>query len=89
MHEYNLGIDGLFRLPLTFVREELRPYRATEDAPDLAEEAGQRLIASLAERIDGQILSAKLSFSEKDGLTVVTLRAHCLENIAKSVDITQ
>ena len=89
VHEYNLGIDGLFRLPLTFVREELRPYRATEDAPDLAEEAGQRLIASLAERIDGQILSAKLSFSEKDGLTVVTLRAHCLENIAESVDITQ
>ena len=89
VHEYNLGIDGLFRLPLTLVREELRPYSATEESRGAAEELGQRLVASLAERIDGQIVSFELSMAELGGVTVVTLRAHCLENIAQSVDITQ
>ncbi|MBR0354569.1 MAG: sporulation protein YqfD [Oscillospiraceae bacterium] len=88
VHEYHLGIHGLFRLPVTLVREELRPYEETEHGGS-AEEIGQLLIAALAEHIDGQIVSAELLTSQIGGVTVVTLRAQCLENIARSVDIIQ
>ncbi len=88
VHEYNLGIEGLFRLPLSFVREELKPYRTAEPGPTEAEEAAQRLLASLAERIEGEIVSFSWTAAERGGLTVVTLYAQCYENIARSVDIT-
>lgn len=87
VHEYNLGIKGLFRLPLSVVREELRPYRTTEFSRGEAEATGQRLLASLAENIEGEIVFSSLSAAEADGMTVVTLRAQCRENIAKTVDI--
>ncbi len=87
VHEYNLGIEGLFRLPLSVVREELRPYRTAEFSRDEAEEIGQRLLASLAEHIEGEIVFSGLSTAQVDGMTVVTLRAQCRENIAQTVDI--
>ena len=87
VHEYILGIKGLFRLPLSIVREELRPYRTAEFSRDPGEETGQRLLASLAEHIEGEIVFSSLSAAEADGMTVVTLRAQCRENIAKLVDI--
>ena len=87
VHEYNLGIEGLFRLPLGFVWEELRPYRTSEISRDPGEELGQRLLASLDEHIEGEIVSSGLSAAEVDGMTVVTLRAQCRENIAQTVDI--
>ena len=88
MHEYILGVEGLFRLPLSIVREELRPYRTAEFSREETEETGQRLLASLAEHIEGEIVFSTLSAAEADGMTVVTLRAQCRENIAKTVDIT-
>ncbi len=88
VHEYNLGVEGLFRLPLSLVWEELKPYRTAEPTPVEAEEAAQRLIASLAERVEGEIVSCAWTLTEHEGLSVVTLRAQCFENIAKSVDIT-
>ena len=88
VHEYNLGIDGLFRLPVCLVREELRPYAAAGESRADAERAGQQLIAALAERIDGEIVSAQLSTAELPGLTVVTLRARCRENIARPSNTT-
>lgn len=89
VHEYILGIGGLFQLPLGLVWEEIRPYAAAGTAAGIGEEAGQRMIAELAERIDGEILTAQILHAELDGLTAVTVRAHCLENIAQQVDITQ
>ena len=78
VHEYNLGIDGLFCLPVCLVREELRPYAAAGESRADAERAGQQLIAALAERIDAEL----------PGLTVVTLRARCCENIARPSNTT-
>lgn len=89
MHEYNLGIEGLFRLPVSLVWEELRPYRASEPRPLSGEAIGQRMIAALDEQIEGEILSQSLTVAEKDGMVFVTLRAQCRENIARVVDITQ
>ena len=89
VHEYTLGIQGLFRLPLTLVWEELRPYRAAEDGRDRSEEIGQRMLAALAEQIDGEIVEYRLATAQVRGMTVVTLYAQCRENIAQLVDITQ
>lgn len=87
IRETAAGIKGLFTLPLRFVREELRPYvSAPGGAPD-AEELQRRLCEMLEERIDGEILSASFFVSEDKGLLCVTMRAHCRENIAKTVDI--
>ncbi len=88
VHEYNLGIDGLFCLPICLVREELRPWETAGGSGLDAEEVGRRLIDSLAEQIDGEVVSTQISVSEFSGLTVVTLRAQCYENIAQQVDIT-
>ena len=89
VHEYTLGIKGLFRLPLTLVWEELRPYRASENDRDRSEEIGQRLLARLAEQIDGEIVDYRFSSAELNGVTLVTLYAQCRENIARLVDITK
>ena len=88
VHEYPWGIPGLFLLPVTLVREELIRYRPAGLSYGSAEETGQRLLAALEERIEGEILSYTLTVGESGDLTVVTLRAQCRENIAKSVDIT-
>ncbi|MGX8692935.1 MAG: sporulation protein YqfD [Clostridia bacterium] len=88
VHEYTLGIEGLFRLPLCLVCEELRPYRSGGAVCAPGEELGQRLLASLAEQIEGEIVSSGLSETGIDGMTVVTLWAQCRENIARSADLT-
>lgn len=87
VHEYILGIEGLFRLPLGLVWEELRPYRTAEISRDPGEELGQRLLAALDEHVEGEIVSSQLSAADRNGMTVVTLRAQCRENIAQTVDI--
>ena len=42
------------------------------------------LLQGLEERIDGEILDHAFSVASCDGLLVVTLRARCLENIARA-----
>ena len=86
VHEYNVGVKGLFALPVTLIREELRPRSGTEAVTDRAAEMEASLRRRLEEQIEGEILSASFSVSRTDGLLVVTLRAHCCENIAKTVD---
>lgn len=82
------GIEGLFMLPVRFIREELRPYASAPGGSPSAEELQQRLYDGLAAQIDGEILSASFFVSEEEGRLCVTMRAVCRENIAKTVDIT-
>lgn len=88
VHEYNIGIEGLFRLPVRIVREELRPYEsgAAGEArrAALAEEIQLRLLETLRARIEGEIISLRFRSEERDGLLYVTLFAQCRENIAES-----
>ena len=82
VHEYRLGAEGLFALPVSLIREELRPYTlysARENAGDM----GTRLQNRLQETIDGDVVFTSVREAKTDSLLAVTLRAQCYENIAR------
>jgi len=84
VHEYIVGLEGLFALPLRVVREELvrRESAEREEAPE--REMQSRLYAWLQQRIDGEISSCSFSVSRTPELVYVTMRAQCSENIART-----
>ncbi|MBO5496284.1 MAG: sporulation protein YqfD, partial [Oscillospiraceae bacterium] len=79
--EYTLGQRGLFALPIRVVKETVVPCRTQETKADSADLAA-RLMNRLLSGMEGQVLEHSFAASERDGLLVVTLRAHCMENIA-------
>ena len=86
VHEYNMGIDGLFALPLTLVREERIRRETAVAEPDSGQEMGAALRTALQERIDGEIVSSAVTISQSRELTTVTLHARCSENIARRTE---
>ncbi len=86
VHEYSLGIKGLFALPVTLVRETVIAHPAREPSPFDPSGAEARLEAYLRERVSGEIVRRSFSAVEKDGAIYVTLRAQCFENIAKEAE---
>jgi hypothetical protein len=83
-----LGIKGLLQLPVTLIREERRSLTPTGTELNREEEMEAGLLRRLEEQIDGEILEMSFSAGYSDGLLVVTLRAHCLENIAQTVELS-
>lgn len=83
IHEYKLGAEGLFALPVTFVREELRGYdsrlRPAWDRQAMERELTAKLLAD----VKGQVLEKSFTAAGGDSLYVLTLRCHCLEDIAR------
>ena len=80
--EYTLGMPGLFSTPLRLVRERFVPYRLNPGDDYDPKAAGERLYALLESRTEGQILESALTPGKAGELHVLTLRAHCTENIA-------
>ena len=82
--EYRMGAEGVFAFPIRLIAEVYRPYSVGEeyraDPALFRERARQRL----AEETDGEILSAE--FVSEDG--ALLLKAHCLENIASTKEIS-
>ena len=83
MHEYTLGIEGLFSTPLRLIRTTRHDRRTSESFAQREEEMKAALLRGLEERIDGEILDHAFSVGRSDGLLMVTLRARCLENITR------
>ena len=81
--EYTLGIPGLFSTPLRLVREHFVPYRSEAGSDYDPAATGRRLYAMLTDRVEGQILSSSVTPGKRGELQVLTLRAHCTENIAQ------
>lgn len=81
--EYQFGVKGLFSLPLTVVWERFRPYRTEPGSDYDAAVTARRLYALLESKAEGQILSHSFSPDGNGELQVLTLRAHCTENIAR------
>ena len=87
IEEYPLAWEGVFRLPVTLVRETVIEYAAgeAEEDPALLE---QRLAEALQSRLErrlegrGEALSAHFTARESGGALYVTLRAECREDIA-------
>ena len=84
VHEYTVGAEGLFALPLTLRVEERRALLPTDAAADRTEEMKAALLRRLEAETDGEILETGFSVGRRDGLLIVTLQAHCLENIAQT-----
>lgn len=84
VHEYTVGAEGLFSLPLRLRMEERRALLPTDAEARRTGEMEQALLRRLAEETDGEILETSFSAGRRDGLLIVTLQAHCLENIAQT-----
>lgn len=91
--EYAFSIPGVFRLPVSLVREQVQPFETEEisvsqDAARAALE--QALMQQLQARIgeDGAIVSSAFTAAERDGALIVTLRAECEQEIGVSRDIS-
>ncbi|MBQ9685487.1 MAG: sporulation protein YqfD [Oscillospiraceae bacterium] len=87
--EYTLGMEGLFSLPIRVVRERIVPCRYTVGDGCDREAMARRLYTGLEQDTEGQILQYSLTEGSDGGLYVLTLRAHCNENIAAPVERTQ
>ena len=81
--EYTLGLRGLFSTPLRLVRERFVPYRTQPGDDYDPGRTGRQLYAELEKSTEGQILSYTLTPGRRGEVHVLTLRAHCLENIAR------
>ncbi len=81
--EHTLGLDGLFSTPLRFVRERFVPYGLGSGGDYSPEASARRLYALLEDGVEGQILSFSFTDGRSGELHVLTLRAHCTENIAR------
>ena len=86
VHEYNLGIEGLFAMPVTLIREEQQSRSMSGKQAAREEEIKAALLERLQTQIDGEIVSSSFSVSRTEDLLLVTLRAACIENIAKTVE---
>lgn len=89
VYEYKIGIEGLFLLPVSIIKEELSFYE-TEAQPSAAgAEMEAALRAYLTETVDGEVLSADFSVNDSGELLCVTMHAHCLEDIAETRETKQ
>jgi similar to stage IV sporulation protein len=87
IRESSLGIEGLFTLPLTLIRETSEPYELVQAsyADFLARELLETLLnEELLRRIgkDGEVLSLQITFTVADGVAMAALRAECRQDIA-------
>ena len=87
VYEYNLGLDGMFVLPVTVIREELTRWESVSVEAEQENEMKEQLYTALQEQIEGEIVSSTFSVSRSAGLLHVTLRAQCYEDIALNADL--
>lgn len=85
VHEYTLGVEGLFSLPLSLRQSVQRPRLPDGGAAERSEEMKRALLQRLETEIDGEVLDTSFSAGYTDGLLTVTLQAHCCENIALEI----
>lgn len=90
--EKSLGVEGVFTLPVSLVYMSMEEYELQTAVMDediarerLEQVLNRELIDSLGE--DGEVTEVKFSFSVTDGFGVGTLRAECLEDIAKEENL--
>ncbi len=86
VHEYRMGVEGLFALPIRLIREEYFLCTRTETPARKTADNGARLEQILSTQIEGSILQVHTQTFDKDNLIYTNLRAHCRENIAKTVE---
>lgn len=89
---WSLGAEGLFTLPLTVERAVYGAYDTVSvEALELREELEALLLETLEGQLSegGSVVETSFTASQTDGVLTVTLRAECLEQIAKTVPLTE
>ena len=86
VHEYRMGVEGLFALPIRVIREEYYLYTQLETPTRDPTDRRARLEQMFSEQIEGSILQVQTRSFTKDNVFYTNLRAHCLENIAKTAE---
>lgn len=81
VHNYILGMEGVFALPVELRIEKYIPYRKEGTTTADTAAMGERLSQLLDESVRGEILSRSISPGKMEGLALVTLRAACHEDI--------
>ena len=89
IHEYKLGVSGLFTLPISVISEKLISYEHMDGKCCAAAELESGLEAWLRDKIDGQVIELDFSRNESAELLYVTMQARCLENIAETAELPQ
>ena len=88
VHEYKLGVKGLFRFPVSFIIETYQMREHTVAAEAETNSCIRRLREMLEEQMQGEILQFRVSTGKRRGLLCLTVRAHCRENIAETVKLS-
>ena len=87
INEYALGLEGFFALPVKLVHERIVSYDTVSSQGYDTQAMSRQLARLLETEAKGQILQSTFTESISDGLYVLTLRAHCIENIARTQEI--
>ena len=92
--EYKLGIDGIFALPVSLLREKTIAYETyTAQISEKTAKAAlkQQAEAELLRRIGekGEVLNQNLTFSKSGNCMVATLLAECRQDIAVEKPMTE
>ena len=82
--EYPLAIPGVFRLPVTLLRETRTEYAVSPEENSDAAALEQALTETLSRRIgpEGEVIDSHLTEAQQSGLRILTLRAECEQEIA-------
>ncbi len=85
-------IKGVLTLPISIVKETSYFYSTEESEADyyaVSQELEYTLRENFSREInDGKIISEKLNFSKNDDLVISTLRVRCIENIGRTVAVS-
>ncbi len=94
IHEYKLGINGIFTFPISLICEQSLAYETYSARIDtalakkvLSERAESELLRRIGE--GGEVIKKSITFAETDGCLVATLRAECRQDIAEELPMTQ
>ena len=82
IEEYKLGAEGLFAMPVKLVCEKFQRYSSRNKSCVSREKMEELLSKRIASQVRGEILQQSFTAAESDGLFILTLRAHCTEDIA-------
>lgn len=85
--EYTLGLEGFFALPVKLVHERIISYDTAPGQGYDSAAMSRHLSNLLEDETKGQIIRSAFTESSVNGLYLLTLRAHCVENIALTQDI--
>ncbi len=94
IEEWNLGIDGVFMLPVKFICQRMEEYELVPAsyAEDYIKQRLEKVTGAELERRlgkDGEAVSSQYNFSVSGQYGIAALRSECRQNIATEKEMTE